>query len=429
MKKLIQSYLFCLGFLILGTFAFQSCEPPDKPQTFDLEDMARQIDSLDQTPQNGVPGLRAYGQTIVDPATFTVLSSPDSLNIGLISRRNNLWRYLKGEDAVSFFTMQVRREPYAITRVDTINNQGWIGYIVRNGWADTDTIFAIGGDGTMIPLNTVGAWTSGGGSVALNDLTDVTSTSPTFRDIIGYNGSGWAEQPSAFWYNSTSGANRSQDDVSFTGSHSIDSLDFLKFHDADGSGKRWKFEEISGGQFTLEYGSGTAAEIITYYVDGTWEIGGTTNPYKFPANATGATAGDALIIDGSNELDWGSAGAGSLDTVWITVPIEDRNVNLPGTAQTIGGGFYRVPPYFDGWVIQRVAYTLEGAPAGGTYDIQMDHDGANLYGRTFSAGDFTEEATGTRTINDGDLITVETPSTSSATTEPQGLVLHMMIKG
>lgn len=428
------------GLIIVAILFACGCDqqqPPD--QSFDFNELAPMLDSLEKTIEAGPPsnGGLILATTIVDPATFTILSPVDSGVLGVISRRNGLWRYALGEDIRDYMTVLIDRSPINITASDTT---GWTwknGWVVRNGWNDSDTLFVIGGNGEAIPINTVGNWGGGSGSGAdyLNSLSDVSMTSQTGYEILGITPGDtiFNNIPAPFWYNSTSLMNRSRDDVSFTGSHHIDSVDYIKWHDPDGSGKRWKFEERSDGRFTLEYGEGTTDISVAFYIDGTIRIGDDVNdPYLFPASHTGATDGDYLTINTTtDELEWTtptSGGDNSFDTTYIQFHVEDRLTSLPGTSSTIGDGFFRTPSHLGGWDIARVAYCVATPGAGGTYPFQLQKNGSvNVFGATLPAGSGFIETTGNYTMSSGDIYTVTIPTTSTATTEPRGLTVQLML--
>ena len=251
MKKLPHIIAASWVYALLAIALFFACKPTAPPETelnpITWEQLARIVDRIDTPNVNQM----VFGTTIVDPeASFTELTALDATwsNLGLISRRGSLWRYLKG---------------------DTLKN------------AINDLISA----GTSID--------------SLDNLLDVSVTANA-NDFLYYSGSAWTDLPMFAKWNATSTQHRALGSLSMTGSYNVDSVATLYWNDANPSGKKWNTkEDAANGDWHLLNGS---SEYLAVSSAGAVKF---ADAYTFPSAAP--TAGDHLVATSTSAVDWGKS--------------------------------------------------------------------------------------------------------------------------
>jgi len=425
-QVILIAFVLIMGVLILVKLS--GCQPDPEPipdamndaEIFDFDRVAERLDSIDQGliednsvvyGPNGEPIPIPYA-TIVDPETFTELTafSSDWSNVGLISRRSGLWRWITG---------------------DTLKSE-------------IETLISAGGGGSIT-------------AEAADGTPTLTATTLQFNEQDGLSfadeGSGQAEIGLDWSILSAIGSMDPEDDTfcvydSLVGQRSI-SLDGIFNSQFGGNGLMVKEADnfyvtrqivAVGAETSVVNGTGVSGNPTVGIADnpvipgteGMTLPNGTTaqrpgTPQTFEMRGNTTTSG-VEFYDGSAWTDLSGGGA-LLDSFFVTINIEDQGTTLPGTAgSTVGGGFFTVPAYLDGWNISYVGYAVAVAPAGGTYTAQLNKNGAtNVFSASIADGARYAETSGAYAITTGDFFKVTLPINSAATTEPDGMVLHLIL--
>lgn len=361
--------------MILGLFSLflilESCDDNQQPQTeepaFNWKTIAEQIDRID-TSSVDMDALIVPSATIVDPETFTELTtiSSDGSNLGLISRRSGIWRFVKGDTLKSWI------ESFASSGTTyTAAN----GVVIRNDsiLLGTNTLF----ENTTLDIDTDGnQFTLKGGSEKfLEAIRNVSSSSSTlYVGLLSAN-------------------------INFT--RNSDYSDML----------------LSTGKFS----SSDLAKIemdtlIRMYYDN-------SNFTTWPDNSP--TACDVIMVDA--QTDSLVFAPSPLDSVQINFFAASGGGQMQSTGD-INVGFWRVPAHLDGYTVQDISYESYAAGSGtGTHSVSLEVNGSGVWGCTYNTGDSrcsTSDAT--FTVSEGDLMNA-TVTASTMTTRPSGLVINLLL--
>jgi len=137
--------------------------------------------------------------------------------------------------------------------------------------------------------------------------------------------------------------------------------------------------------------------------------------------ATGST------ITGTHEGFWGRSTTGELlpytaeDVkekvgVYVLREVAEGSDVAPTAAGTVPKGFYRVPDHLDGYILDKVTYTLGTSGIGsGTFEMQTDIEGTNDANTTFAVLEDTKTIEANTVVNTGDLIQFEVVSNTFGT--------------